>query len=102
MHLLRAVLTSLRPQQWVKNLFVLAGLVFAQKLFTPLVWPALASFALFCVLSSAIYLFNDIADRDKDRVHPMKRPRPVASGALGTGPAVAIATARAARARLER
>jgi 4-hydroxybenzoate polyprenyltransferase len=92
MRLLRAVFTSLRPRQWVKNLFVFAGLIFAQKLFTPLVWPALASFAVFCVLSSAVYLFNDVADRDKDRLHPRKRPRPVASGAIGMGPAVAIAT----------
>jgi 4-hydroxybenzoate polyprenyltransferase len=91
MRRLRAVLTSLRPQQWAKNLLVFAGLIFAQKLFTPLVWPALAAFVLFCVLSGAVYLFNDVADRDKDRRHPTKRLRPVASGALGAGPAVAIA-----------
>ena len=91
MRLLRAVLVSLRPRQWVKNLFVLAGLVFAQKLLTPLVWPALAAFALFCALSGAVYLFNDVADRDQDRLHPQKRLRPVASGALGTRPALGIA-----------
>jgi 4-hydroxybenzoate polyprenyltransferase len=73
----------------VKNLFVLAGLVFAQKLFTPLVWPAVAAFALFCLLSGAIYLLNDVADYEKDRLHPRKRSRPVASGALGRGPALA-------------
>ena len=93
MRLLRAVLVSLRPRQWVKNLFVLAGLVFAQKLLTPLVWPALAAFALFCALSGAVYLFNDVADREQDRLHPQKRLRPVASGALGTRPALGIATA---------
>ncbi len=92
MRRLRAVLASLRPQQWVKNLFVFAGLIFAQKLFTALAWRALAAFALFCALSGAVYLFNDVADRDKDRLHPTKRLRPVASGALGTGPAVAIAS----------
>ena len=91
MGLLGAVLVSLRPRQWVKNLFVLAGLVFAQKLLTPLVWPALAAFALFCALSGAVYLFNDVADRDQDRLHPQKRLRPVASGALGTRPALGIA-----------
>ena len=91
MRLLKAVLASLRPRQWVKNLFVLAGLVFAQKLLTPLVWPALAAFALFCALSGAVYLFNDVADRDQDRLHPQKRLRPVASGALGTRPALGIA-----------
>ena len=92
MRLLRAVLVSLRPRQWVKNLFVLAGLVFAQKLLTPLVWPALAAFALFCALSGAVYLFNDVADRAQDRLHPQKRLRPVAAGTLGTGPALGIAT----------
>jgi len=91
MRRLKSVLTSLRPQQWAKNLLVFAGLIFAQKLFTPLVWPALAAFALFCALSGAVYLLNDVADRDKDRLHPTKHLRPVASGRLGAGPAVAIA-----------
>jgi 4-hydroxybenzoate polyprenyltransferase len=89
---LGAVLASLRPRQWVKNLFVFAGLVFAQKLLTPLVWPALAAFGLFCALSGAIYLFNDVADRDRDRLHPTKRRRPVASGTLAPGPALGIAS----------
>ncbi len=88
---LTAVLASLRPRQWAKNLFVFAALIFAQKLFTPLVWPALAAFALFCALSGAIYLFNDVADREKDRLHPKKRARPVAAGALGTRTALTIA-----------
>ncbi len=89
--MLTAVLVSLRPRQWVKNLFVFAALIFAQKLFTPLVWPALAAFALFCALSSAVYLFNDVADREKDRLHPTKRLRPVAAGVLAPGPALAVA-----------
>ena len=62
MSLLAAVLLSLRPRQWVKNLFVFAGLIFSQNLFTPLVWPALAAFLIFCALSGAIYVFNDVAD----------------------------------------
>jgi len=73
---------SLRPRQWVKNLFVFAGLVFAQRLFTASVWPAIGAFAIFCALSGAIYLLNDVADRDKDRLHPRKRERPIASGLL--------------------
>ena len=77
-----AVLVSLRPRQWVKNLFVFGGLVFAQRLFTWSVWPALAAFVIFCGLSGAIYLFNDVADRDKDRLHPRKRERPIAAGLL--------------------
>lgn len=91
MRLLRAILVSIRPRQWVKNLFVLAGLIFSQQLFTPLLWPALAAFVLFCALSGAIYLFNDVADRERDRLHPTKRERPVASGALPVGVAVTAA-----------
>src|SRR5207247_1256518 len=56
--MLGAVLVSLRPRQWVKNLFVFAGLVFGQRLFTPAVWPALGAFAIFCGLSGAVYLVN--------------------------------------------
>jgi 4-hydroxybenzoate polyprenyltransferase len=83
-----ALLASLRPRQWVKNLFVFAGVIFSQQLLTPRVWPALAAFAIFCGLSGAIYLFNDVADADKDRLHPSKRLRPVASGALPIGAAI--------------
>jgi 4-hydroxybenzoate polyprenyltransferase len=89
--LLFAILVSVRPRQWVKNLFVLAGLIFSQQLFTPLLWPALAAFGLFCALSGAIYLFNDVADRHRDRLHPTKRERPVASGELPVPVALAVA-----------
>ena len=90
MRILGAVVRSLRPWQWVKNLFVFAGLIFSQKLLSPLFWPALGAFALFCGLSGAIYLLNDVADADKDRLHPQKRHRPVASGALPRGLALAL------------
>ena len=77
------VLESLRPRQWVKNLFVFGGLLFGQQLFyPPAVWAALAAFVVFCGLSGAIYLLNDVADRDKDRLHPDKRMRPISSGRL--------------------
>jgi 4-hydroxybenzoate polyprenyltransferase len=85
-----AVIASLRPRQWVKNLFVFPAVIFSQNLFTPLVWPAVEAFAIFCLLSGAIYLINDVADADKDRLHPVKRRRPVASGALSRGAAAAI------------
>jgi 4-hydroxybenzoate polyprenyltransferase len=85
-----AVLVSLRPRQWVKNLFVFAGLIFSQSLLTPLFWPALAAFAIFCALSGAIYVFNDVADAEKDRLHPSKRNRPIARGALPIPAAVAL------------
>ena len=88
MRLVLALLASLRPRQWVKNLFVFAGVIFSQQLLTPRVWPALAAFAIFCGLSGAIYLFNDVADADRDRLHESKRLRPVASGALPLGAAV--------------
>jgi 4-hydroxybenzoate polyprenyltransferase len=78
-----ALLVSLRPHQWTKNLLVLAPLALAKHLFElgPLL-SALAAFALFCGLSGTVYLLNDVADFERDRVHPLKRKRPVASGAL--------------------
>jgi 4-hydroxybenzoate polyprenyltransferase len=88
--LVAAAVVSLRPRQWSKNLFVFAGLIFSQSLFTPLFWPALAAFLIFCALSGAIYVFNDLADVEKDRLHPTKRNRPIASGALATPTAAAL------------
>lgn len=75
------LLRALRPHQWVKNLFVLAPLVFAQELFElPYAVRSLAGFALFCLASSSVYLLNDIIDVEADRAHPIKRNRPIASG----------------------
>jgi len=89
--MLVAIAVSMRPRQWVKNLFVFAGLVFAQRLFTESAWRALAGFAIFCALSGAIYLINDVADRERDRLDPRKRARPIAAGRLPAGVAVAAA-----------
>jgi 4-hydroxybenzoate polyprenyltransferase len=72
-------------------LFVFAGLIFSQRLFTASAWTALAGFAIFCALSGAIYLINDVADRERDRLDPRKRARPVAAGRLPVGVAVAAA-----------
>jgi 4-hydroxybenzoate polyprenyltransferase len=78
-----AAISGMRPKQWTKNVFVLAALVFAQRIGDPVsVRHALLAFAVFCVLSSAVYLINDVADREADRLHPKKRLRPVASGDL--------------------
>ncbi|HVG76954.1 MAG TPA: decaprenyl-phosphate phosphoribosyltransferase [Patescibacteria group bacterium] len=85
------LVASLRPRQWVKNLFLFAGLVFGQKLFTPAVWTAGAAFLIFCGLSGAVYLLNDVADRGRDRLHPDKRHRPVAAGHLSVSTAVTAA-----------
>ena len=90
MSLAVAAVLSLRPRQWAKNLFVFAGLIFSQSLFSPLVWPALAAFLIFCALSGAVYVFNDLADIEKDRLHPAKRNRPIARGALPVPAAAAL------------
>ncbi len=80
---LKPLLLSLRPKQWIKNLVIFAGLVFSQNLGNlPLLLKACAAFALFCLLSSAIYLINDISDRERDRRHPLKQRRPIAAGTL--------------------
>jgi 4-hydroxybenzoate polyprenyltransferase len=83
---------SLRPQQWTKNLFVFAGLLFSGHLLDRAAWPpAVAAFLIFCGLSGAVYLVNDVFDRATDAQHPIKRHRPIASGALS--PRVALGTA---------
>ena len=86
------LLTSLRPEQWSKNLIVFAAALFGGQLTNPAALAvASATFVIFCALSGAVYVFNDVADRDADRRHPLKRGRPIASGALS--PAVALTVA---------
>lgn len=83
------LIISLRPDQWTKNLIVFAALVFAVKLFDPAALAlASAAFLIFCALSGSVYLINDVSDREADRLHPLKRLRPIASGALGAGTAL--------------
>ena len=85
-----ALARVLRPKQWTKNLALLAPLVFAQRLFQPAdLVRALAAALGFCLLSGGIYVFNDLVDREKDRLHPEKCKRPIASGALGPTAAAA-------------
>lgn len=81
--LLPLILSAMRPHQWVKNLFVLAPLVFGRRL-TDLeaIARCVGAAAVFSLLSGAVYLANDVADAERDRLHPAKRLRPVASGAL--------------------
>jgi 4-hydroxybenzoate polyprenyltransferase len=90
------ILKSARPHQWVKNLFVAAPLVFARRLgdMPSMIHEAIGVLA-FCLLSSAVYLINDLVDVEKDRAHPVKRHRPIASGAVppGLGRGLAAATA---------
>lgn len=78
-----ALLETMRPHQWVKNFLVLAPLAFAHKLTdASAVVTSLMAFAIFCMLSSSIYLLNDVVDRDADAAHPVKRKRPIPSGRL--------------------
>jgi 4-hydroxybenzoate polyprenyltransferase len=89
---LRAHLAALRPTQWSKNLLVFAGILFAAELDEPEKWvAAVAAFVAYCAASSAAYLFNDVLDAEQDRLHPLKRGRPVASGALSSRRALAVA-----------
>lgn len=77
------LLKSMRPRQWTKNAFVLAAVIFDRQLTHPeALLRSLAGFFLFCLLSSSVYIINDIADREADRQHPRKRNRPIASGKL--------------------
>jgi 4-hydroxybenzoate polyprenyltransferase len=78
-----ALLKSMRPRQWAKNLFIFAALIFDQKLAEPqAVLDSVFGFILFCFISSAVYLLNDLGDLEADRHHPRKRHRPIASGQL--------------------
>lgn len=89
--MLGALLRTLRPTQWAKNVFVLAPLFLSQKLDEPeAVKGSLLAFFAFCLASSAVYIINDIRDREEDRQHPTKRKRPIASGELSVS-AAAIA-----------
>jgi decaprenyl-phosphate phosphoribosyltransferase len=82
----RALFKTLRPHQWVKNLFVLVPLVFAKKLLAPdSILTALGALGLFCLASGVVYLINDLVDVEQDRVHPVKRHRPIAAGDLSVG-----------------
>lgn len=92
----RAVWLALRPKHWIKNAFVLAPLVFAGRLSDPgSATRAAVALAVFCALSSSVYLLNDVADREADRLHPKKRFRPIAAGDLAVLPAVLLAAALA-------
>jgi len=89
-----SLLKTMRPRQWAKNVFVFAALVFDLKLFNPLyLTRTLIAFGLLCLIASAVYIINDLADIEKDRLHPKKKHRPLASGKLSKGVAVAAAVA---------
>ena len=88
--MLKYILKAMRPRQWTKNAFIFAALVFDRKLLNLHAFlQTLAAFVLFCLLSSSVYLINDILDRESDRAHPIKKNRPIASGNLPVGLALA-------------
>jgi 4-hydroxybenzoate polyprenyltransferase len=89
-----ALLKTMRPKQWTKNVVVFAPLVFDEKLFAPhLFGRTLLAFVLFCLISSTVYIINDLVDIEKDRQHPRKRLRPLPAGTLSPGVAGAAAGA---------
>jgi len=90
--MLLALLKTMRPKQWPKNGFLFAGLIFDRQLFViPSFLRILAGFVLFCLLSSSVYIINDLIDLEADRQHPKKRLRPIASGQLQAPVALTVA-----------
>jgi len=91
MHKLGLYIECLRPRQWVKNLVLLAGLIFSRNLLEPeMALRALEALGIFCLLSGAIYVFNDLRDYSRDSVHPSKRTRPIASGRVSRPEAMVL------------
>ncbi len=83
-----------RPRQWIKNLSLFAALVFSGFFFQPgYFWSVAYAFVIFCMLSSAVYIINDIVDAPQDRLHPFKKKRPIAAGLIPVPVALAIAIA---------
>ena len=94
--MLKALIKTMRPRQWAKNLVVFAALVFDRQLRfdnLPAVLRTAVGFIIFCLLSGVVYIINDILDAEADRQHPDKRNRPIASGALPIPHALTIAIA---------
>lgn len=83
MKMFRLLIKTMRPRQWTKNIVVLAGLVFDRQLGNPIsILKTLAATIIFCLVSGITYIINDLADIEADRLHPKKKSRPLASGAL--------------------
>ncbi len=92
--LINLILKSARPVQWIKNLAIFTGLVFTGWFFIPeKFFRALAGFFVFSILTSSIYIFNDILDASSDRLHPLKKNRPIASGKIPIPTALFISIA---------
>lgn len=80
---MKAYIKQLRPDHWLKNIFVFVPLVFSLELIDPeKIWESILAFISFCFVSSSVYTFNDILDAHKDAIHPVKCSRPIASGLI--------------------
>lgn len=89
--MLKSVLISMRPRQWYKNLVIFICIIFSKNLFNVEMWvKLLLVFILFCMLAGSHYMFNDIKDIEKDRLHPKKKFRPIAAGLISTKSAFII------------
>jgi 4-hydroxybenzoate polyprenyltransferase len=87
---------AMRPKQWTKNLLVFAALVFSERLFEPrYILDVVIAFVCFCLASGAVYILNDLRDRESDRRHPVKRFRPIASGQVSQEQATVLAVVAA-------
>jgi 4-hydroxybenzoate polyprenyltransferase len=79
----------MRPHQWTKNFFIYAALIFSQNIFNlPLLLKTTIAFSAFCLISSALYIFNDLKDLEEDKLHPLKSKRPIASGKIKKSTAI--------------
>lgn len=91
MERMKMIFISLRPKQWVKNLFVFAALLFSGNIFIQVkVLQSVLGFIYFCLISSAVYLMNDVIDRHKDKLHPLKSKRPIALGKISPSFALSV------------
>lgn len=83
------IFRSMRPKQWIKNFFIFAALIFSQNILNlPLLLKTVVAFIAFCILSSSLYILNDLKDLEEDKLHPLKSKRPIASGRLRRSTAV--------------
>ncbi len=89
---MKYIILAMRPKQWIKNILVFAGVIFAEDLFNlQLIQDSIFAFIIFCMISSSTYLINDIVDRKKDAMHPKKKNRPIASGKVSVQLALILA-----------
>jgi 4-hydroxybenzoate polyprenyltransferase len=88
----KALIVAMRPKQWTKNLIIFAGLIFSQNFFHPdFLRTSILAFIAFCMNASSVYIINDIRDIEQDKLHPVKKNRPLAAGALKPGQGVIFA-----------